>query len=112
MNTTLRQQLLEKITTSIQHARPLVEAIERRDRDLGSQLRRALSSIALNVAEAFGRQAGNARLSFRRALGELYEARAALQVAAAWVYVAEEQVQPLATELATLGARLYGLSRR
>src|SRR5690606_5621058 len=60
-----------------------LEAIERKDRDLGGQLRRSLNSTALNVAEAFGVLAGNARLSFRRALGELYESQATFQVAAA-----------------------------
>ena len=39
-------------------ARPLVEGVARRDRDLGSQVRRALSSVALNVAEGFGSAAG------------------------------------------------------
>ena len=39
----------------------------------GRQLKRSLNSTALNVAEAFGVHADNARLSFRRALGELYE---------------------------------------
>ena len=56
----LRQQLLEQVLSLIELARPLVEAISRRDRDLGSQLRRALSSTALNLTEGFGSQAGNA----------------------------------------------------
>jgi len=79
MNRALRQQLLEQVLLIIRHTRPQVEAIERRDRDLGAQLKRSLSSIALNVSEAFGVHAGNARLSFRRALGELYESRAQLR---------------------------------
>lgn len=112
MNTTLRQQLLRQIITIIRHARPLVEAIECKDRDLGGQLKRSLNSIALNVAEAFGVHAGNARLSFRRALAELYESQATFQVAAAWGYITEQQAQAVASDLAALGGRLYGLSRR
>ena len=112
MNTTLRQQLLQQIITIIRQARPLVAAIERKDRDLGGQLKRSLNSIALNVAEAFGVHAGNARLSFRRALGELYESQATFQVAAAWGYITEQQAQAVASDLAVLGGRLYGLSRR
>jgi four helix bundle protein len=84
MTTTLRQQLLEQSITIIGQARPLIEAIGRKDRELESQLRRSLSSISLNVAEAFGVHAGNARLRFRTALGSLYESQATLQVAAAW----------------------------
>ena len=112
MNTTLRQQLLEQVITIIQGARPLVAAIERKDRALGRQLKRSLSNIALNVAEAFGAHAGNARLSFRRALGELYESQASFQVATAWGYITREQAQAVVSDLAALGGRLYGLSRR
>ncbi len=112
MNTTLRQQLLEQCITIIQQARPLVEAIERKDRDLGTQLKRSLNSVALNVSEAFGGRAGNARLSFRRALGELYESQAALRVSAAWGYVTEHQARAVVDALDAMGARLYGLSKR
>ena len=42
--------------------RPIVEAVQRKDRDLASQLRRAISSITLNLAEGFGAAKGNSRL--------------------------------------------------
>jgi len=112
MNTTLRQQLLRQIITIIQRARPLVEAVERKDRDLGSQVKRSLNSTALNVCEAFGVHAGNARLSFRRALGELYESQASLSLAAAWGYITEQEAQAVIADWAALGGCLYGLSRR
>jgi four helix bundle protein len=112
MNTTLRQQLLEQIVTLIGQARPLLEAIGRKDRELESQLRRSLGSIALNVAEGFGVQAGNARLRFRSALGSLYESQAAVQVAAAWGYVDERTASRIVADLEAFGGRLYGLSRR
>ena len=112
MNTTLQQQLLQEVIAIIVRVRPLAGSIERKDRDLARQLKRALNSVALNVAEGFGSQAGNARLSFRRALGELYESQAIFQVAAAWGYITEEQAQGVASRLAVLGGRLYGLSRR
>jgi len=111
MHTPLRQQLLEQVLSIIELARPLVEAISRRDRDLGSQLRRALSSTALNLAEGFGTQAGNARLRFETARGSLYEAQAALRVAAAWGWVERHQAVPVVQQLDQLGARVFGLSR-
>jgi four helix bundle protein len=93
-------------------ARPLVEAIKRKDRDLASQVRRAVSSIALNAAEGRGAVAGNARLRFETALGSLYEAQAGFRLAVAWGYVHHAAAQELLASLHRLGGRLYGLIRR
>jgi four helix bundle protein len=112
MHHTLRQQLLERIISIIERVRPLLEAIRRKDRDLASQLQRALNSIALNVAEGFGSQAGNARLRFQSAHGSLYEAQAALRLAAAWGHVDAQSCAAVVQALDTLGARLFGLARR
>ena len=65
-------------------ARSLVEAIQRRDRDLASQVRRAVSSIALNAAEAQGNAGGNTRVRLESALGSLYESQAGIRLAIAW----------------------------
>lgn len=112
MHTPLRHQLLQQILLIVGLARPLVEAIARRDRDLASQARRALSSIALNAAEGFGNQAGNARLRFQTAHGSLQEAQVALQLAVAWGYVDKQQTIRVLAALDAVGGRLYGLSRR
>jgi hypothetical protein len=53
--------------------RPLLKTIGGRDRDLASQLRRAMSSVSLNTAEAFGSQVGSARLRFESARGSVCE---------------------------------------
>jgi four helix bundle protein len=97
---------------TIELARPLVAAIERRDRDLASQVRRALSSVVLNLAEGFGSTGGNARLRFATARGSLYEAHAGLRVATAWAYVSADEAAPALAALDRLGARVYGLARR
>jgi four helix bundle protein len=112
MHHTLRQQLLEQIISIIERVRPLLEAIRRKDRELASQLGRALNSIGLNVAEGFGSQAGNARLRFQSAHGSLYEAQAALRLAAAWGHVDGQSCAAVVQALDSLGARLFGLSRR
>ena len=112
MRTHLHQDVLGHAIEVIAVSRPLVEAVQRRDRDLASQLRRALSSIALNVAEGLGNQSGNARLRFETARGSLNEAKAGLRVAIAWGYVSAESAADSLEHLQTLGGRVYGLSRR
>jgi four helix bundle protein len=97
---------------AIELAKPLVDTIARRDRELASQVRRALSSVALNLAEGFGSAAGNARLRFESARGSLYEARAGLRVAVAWGYFSTADAAPVLGVLDRLGARVYGLTRR
>lgn len=95
----------------IELARPLVEAVQRRDRDLASQLRRALSSIALNLAEGFGCSAGNRRLRFETALGSLRESQAAIRVALAWGYFSQSAAAETVASLQVLGGRVFGLAR-
>jgi len=107
-----RPNLLESIIGTIAVARPLVAAIGRKDRDLASQVRRALSGVALNVAEGFGSAGGNARLRFVCARGSLHEAQAGLRVAVAWGYLSAEGVAPLLAALDALGGRVHGLVRR
>jgi len=112
MRNPLHQPVVEHALETISLARPLVDAVSRRDRDLGAQLRRALSSVALNVAEGWGSQGGNARLRYQSARGSVYEARAALRVAISWGYVSAESAAAVLESIDTLGGRVYGLARR
>jgi four helix bundle protein len=106
------RQLSDKIIEVIAMARPLVVQITRRDRDLGSQIRRALSSVSLNVAEGSGVAAGNARLRFETARGSLYEAQAGFRTAVAWGYLAPAATAAVLAELHLIGGRIYGFIRR
>jgi four helix bundle protein len=112
MRTHHHQDIVEHAVQVISLARPVVEAVARRDRDLASQLRRALSSVPLNLAEGLGTQAGNARLRFETARGSLCEARAAVRVAVAWGYVPAEGAEVVLEAMCALGGRVFGLSRR
>jgi len=67
--------------------RPLIDRIKLHDPDLASQLRRAASSVSLNLCEG-RRRAGRDRLHhWRIAAGSADEVRASLRVAAAWAYL-------------------------
>ncbi len=104
--------VLEHALCVVEMARPLVEAIQRKDRDLASQLRRAISSIALNLAEGFGCTGGSARTRFETARGSLNESQAGLRVAVAWGYVSSDAARPVLESMHCLGGRVYGLVRR
>jgi four helix bundle protein len=104
--------VLEHAIAIAELARPLVDTIKRRDRDLASQVRRAISSIALNAAEAQGVGAGNARVRFESALGSLYEAQAGLRLAVAWGYFTHAAAGEVLESMHALGRRVFGLCRR
>ncbi len=104
--------VVEYSLSVVELSRPLVEAVQRKDRDLASQLRRAISSISLNLAEGFGCAGGNARIRFQTALGSLNEATTALRVAIAWGYFNHEAARATLESLSSLGGRIVGLVRR
>jgi four helix bundle protein len=75
--------------------RPVITQIELHDRDLARQLRRAASSIALNVSEASGSNGGTRRERYRNALGSARETGACIDVAMAFGYVEEVNAELL-----------------
>jgi four helix bundle protein len=75
--------------------RPVVTQIEMHDKDLAKQLRRAASSVALNVCEASGSSGGTRKERYRNALGSARETGACLDAAMAWGYVEGVDVQLL-----------------
>jgi four helix bundle protein len=90
---------------------PIVNRIAARDRNLGAQLRRAATSMVLNIAEAEGSDAGNARARLHTAAGSTREARAALTIAVAWGYIAAADRDRVELLLDRTSAMLHGLLR-
>jgi four helix bundle protein len=72
--------------------RGVLAGIGKHDADLARQTRRALTSIALNVAEGNYQRAGNQRLRFQTAMGSADEVRACLEISAALDYIEEQPV--------------------
>ena len=71
----------------LKRLRPVLVQIERHDRDLGNQLRRAAASVALNLAEGSGSSGGTRTARYRTALGSARETGACIDVATALGYV-------------------------
>jgi four helix bundle protein len=105
-------QVLDVAVEAIEVLAPVVARIRRCDRDLGEQIRRALSSVALNTAEG-NRSEGGVRLSrFSTAAGSNAESRAALRVAVAWGYVEAHEVAAGDARLDRVAAMLHRLGAR
>ena len=90
--------------------RGVLTQIERHDRDLGNQLRRAAASVSLNIAEGTGSHGGTRLARYRTALGSARETGACLDVALALGYI-ERVDEGLVSQLDEVRAMLATLVR-
>ena len=75
-----------ELVTSLREVAP---TIERFDRDLADQMRRAASSVVLNLVEGSRSAKGNKQRHFAIAHGSASEVKAALELARAWGWIGE-----------------------
>jgi len=112
-NTSLRAfHVLDVAIEAIRILAPVVARIRRYDRDLAEQLRTALSSVALNVAEGNHSQGGHRIARFSTAAGSNAESRAALRVAVAWGYLQPHDIEAGEARLDRIAAMLHRLGAR
>ena len=80
-------RIYDDMIEAVRTMRGMLVAIEKRDPDLARQLRRAASSVVLNVAEGSGSFRRMRTARYRTALGSARETLACLRVAEAFGYV-------------------------
>jgi four helix bundle protein len=71
----------------VRKLRPVMAVIDRKDRDLGRQLRRCSSSVGLNLCEGMYSRGRNRAAKYHVALGSAREMLACLELAEAFGYV-------------------------
>ena len=87
----IAQEVALELVTQL---RTIVPLIAREDRDLADQLKRAASSVVLNLAEGNKSAKGNRQKHFAIAHGSASEVRAALATAVAWGWIEEASAAP------------------
>jgi four helix bundle protein len=90
--------------------RPLAEAVALHDRSLADQIRRAGTSVPLNISERARRQGKDRLHSYRIAAGSAAEVRAALAVAQGWGYIDAVQLRVVDELLDRILALLWRLT--
>ena len=89
---------------------PLVARIERNDRDLADQLKRAASSVLLNLGEGARSMKGNKHKHYAIAHGSAGEVKAVIDTAIGWGWI--DQPRDALAALDHLLALLWGLTHR
>jgi four helix bundle protein len=103
-------RIYETSLAMLTRLREVIAIIERRDSDLARQLRRAASSVTLNIAEGSYARGRNRLALYNVALGSAKETRACIDVAMSLGYVASFDPR-IDGDLHSICAVLYRLSR-
>jgi len=107
-----KKNVYERARGIVRELGPLVYLIREHDKSLADQLKRAAQSVVLNIAEARGNDAGNARARFCTACGSAKEVRAALHVASDWGYIEHRMATRIDERLDEVCAITWCLGRR
>jgi four helix bundle protein len=102
----------QKALQAAERLQPLLPVIRKRDKDLFDQVRRAMNSVVLNIAEADGNDSGTARARFATACGSAKEVRAGLELAAAYGYIGQTRLAKVDIALDEVCAISWRLSGR
>ena len=103
-------QVLEVALELVNALRAPAAAIAARDADLARQLRRAASSVPLNIGEGNQRRGGDRAHHFRIAAGSAAETATALRVAQAWGYSDGRSLEPALALCDRVRAMLWRLT--
>ncbi len=102
---------LDRSVQLISALRPLVASLTSRDPDLADQLRRAASSVALNLGEGRKRTGKDRVQHWKVASGSAEEVRTALRIAVAWGHLEDADVTPALGLCDELCAMLWKMTR-
>jgi four helix bundle protein len=105
-------RIVDTIIELIADVAPLAEEIGRRDPALAKQLRDALSSVALNVAEGSDQRGARRTNHYSIALGSARESHVALRAAVAWGHIRPVPPAITSTFDKVIGTLVKNVARR
>jgi four helix bundle protein len=103
-------EVYEVSKQAVRGMRPLVARVQAHDRDLARQMRKAGSSVLLNIAEGWRRLGRDRRQHYLIAAGANAEVRAALDFCEALGYLDTESYAEVDALLDRVSAMLYRLT--
>ena len=103
-------EVYEVSREALRKLRPAIDEVQRSDRDLARQMRRAGASVTLNIAEGWRRLGRDRRQLYLVAAGSNAEVRAALDVSEALGYLDSKAYAELDMLLDRVSAMLYRLT--
>jgi four helix bundle protein len=106
----MRFEVLDVSVQLVDALRPLMVSLGQRDVDLARQVKRAGSSVTLNIGEGRQRMGRDRLHSYRIAAGSADEVRVALRTAVAWGDLAEPEVAPALALCDRIVAMLWRLT--
>ena len=86
-------KVYDVVIEMLKELRPVLDQIGRRDKELEGQLRRAATSVPLNIAEGSGSRGNNRGARYATALGSAREVGAILDSAVALGYIEQAPVR-------------------
>ena len=95
----------------IRALRPLCAQLALHSPDLADQLRRSVSSVALNLGEGVRRTGRDKKRAYRIAAAEAQEAKVTLEVALAWGWLDEPDIATVRTLADRIARVTYALAR-
>lgn len=95
----------------VEALKPLMSKIKARDKSLEDQLRRAASSIVLNIGEGEYSDPGNRRARYFTAAGSAGETMAAVRVAVAWGILSRSEGERAVALLKRIIPMLWKMTR-
>ena len=93
----------------VRELRPVIGEIERKDPDLGRQMRRAACSVPLNVSEGMYSRGKSQAARYHTAMGSMRETLSCIEVGIALGYVVAVEAR-LLDQIDRIVATLYKLS--